>query len=690
MVSDWIEPPEHFTPKEISWLAFNARLLQEADSADVPLLERLKFLGIYSANLDEFFRVRVATLKRLALLGRRSRDLIRYDPAKILRAVVEETHRQHAEYSSLYDRLIAELREHRIHLVNEKELDPAQLAFTRRYFCEHVCARLSPVLLRQRAPLVVLKDRSNYLAVHLHDSRERHRDRHALLELPTEDLPRYVVLPERDGDRYVIYLDDIVRANLDQVFAIFPHDERFAYMVKFSRDAELDLDDDIDESYLSRISRSLKKRAQAKTVRFLYDATIPKELLELLLEKLEIQRDDSLLPGGRYHNRSDLIGFPRFDSYALCDPPARVLSHPQLDSARRILSAIAAEDLLVHMPYHNFDRVLAFLREAALDPRVQSIQIALYRVARNSAVVQALINAVRNGKEVTVIMELQARFDEAANLLWTKRLQEAGAHVLVGVPGLKVHAKICLVTRKERGELRRYAVIGTGNYNEVTARVFSDIHLMTADPDITAEVERVFTLIVRPYRKAEFKHLMVSPYNLRQRVMELLDREIDFARKGEDAWVEIKLNNLSDDEIVARLYTAAQAGVRLRLNIRGMFSVQPGIPGVSEGIEAIGLVDRFLEHARVLAFGNGGHPEVWIGSADWLPRNFEKRIEVMAPVRNERLRRLLLDVLAVQWRDNRRARILDAGLNNHYRLNGGPPLRAQEATYDVLEATAEA
>lgn len=686
MVSDWLESPAHFTPKEVSWLAFNARLLQEANSPDVPLLERLKFLGIYSANLDEFFRVRVATLKRLALLGRRSRSLIRYDPARVLQVVIAEAHRQHQEYSDLYDQVIAELGNHHIHLVNETQLDAEQFAFVRRYYREKVCDQLSPVLLRPRAQLVVLKDRSNYLAAWLRDSRGRQRDRYALIELPTDELPRFVVLPERAGERYVIYLDDVVRANLDQVFSIFPHDQRHAFMVKFCRDAELDLDDDIDESYLSRISRSLKKRAQAKTVRFLYDSTIHRELLDLLLEKLEIQRDDSLLPGGRYHNRSDLIDFPRFDHEQLCDSPAPVLPCPQLENAPRILAAIAAEDILVQVPYQGFDAVLACLREAALDPRVQSIQIALYRVARNSAVVRALINAVRNGKDVTVIMELQARFDEEANLLWTERLQEAGATVLVGVPGLKVHAKICLITRKEGGELRRYALIGTGNYNEVTARVFSDIHLMTADPELTAEVEQVFALIVRPYQKARFEHLLVSPYNLRDRVLALLDREIAFARAGVDAWAEIKLNNLADDQIVERLYAAAQAGVRLRLNVRGMFSVQPGIPGVSEGIEAIGLVDRFLEHARVLVFGNGGDPAVWIGSADWLPRNFDKRIEVMAPIRNPRLRRLLLDTLAIQWRDNCRARVLDAKLSNGYRRDGAEPLRAQEATYDLLRS----
>jgi len=675
-----------FTPKELSWLAFNARLLQEADDPSVPLLERLKFLGIYSNNLDEFYRVRVATLRRLARLGRKSRGLIRHDPAVVLEQVTTEARRQAQLYDTLYEKLILELARQGVRVVNESELDARQADFVAAFFRDKVRHRINPILLDKTTPLRPLQDRSIYLAVRLSYSRDDKPPLHALVEMPTDVLPRFVVLPPRGEDRCVIYLDDVVRANLAEIFAVFPHDVHEAWMVKFSRDADLDLDDDIHDSYLVRITRSLKKRGSGSAVRFIHDATIPEKLLSVLLDKLEIPRDESITPGARYHNRSDLMTFPQLGTTELTAARQAPLPHQDLPPGRSGFAALSERDVLLHFPYHPFDHVLDLLREAALDAKVQSIQIALYRVARHSAVVNALINALRNGKDVTVVMELQARFDEEANLHWTERLREEGARVFVNVPGLKVHAKTCLITRLERRRVRHYALIGTGNYNEDTARVYSDLMLMTADPDLTAEIAHLFDLIRRPYQAAEFRHLLVSPYNARQELTRRLEREIALGPRGR---LDVKLNNLSDDLMVAKLYEASRAGVPVRLLVRGMFSVRPGLPTVSEGIAAYGIVDRFLEHARIMIFGNDGDPEVWIGSADWLPRNFEKRIEVMAPVRDRRLRDQLLRLFELHASDTVKSRVLDADLRNAYRDGGAPRVRAQLGTYDLLRAAAK-
>ncbi|HPF34030.1 MAG TPA: polyphosphate kinase 1 [Candidatus Krumholzibacteria bacterium] len=672
-----------FIPKELSWLAFNARLLQEADDPDVPPLERLKFLGIYSNNLDEFYRVRVATLRRLARLGRKSRGLIRHDPAEVLERVQAEARRQADRFNALYGRILEDLATHGIHVVDESGLSKAQAEFVTAYFRDKVRHRINPILLTKTTALRPLQDRSIYLAVRLEDSTGEKPPLDILMEMPTDVLPRFVILPDRKQDRCVIYLDDVIRANLHEIFAMFPHDVRRAWMVKFSRDADLDLDDDIQESYMARITRSLKKRGHSSTVRFVHDATMPSDLLDVLLEKLEIPRDDSVHPGARYHNRSDLVKFPDLGVPGLTYAPIAPIPHPDLPAGRSGFEAMAERDILLHFPYHPYDHVLDVLREAALDARVTSIQIALYRVARHSAVVNALINALRNGKEVTVVMELQARFDEEANLHWTERLREEGARVFVDVPGLKVHAKACLITRLERRRMRRYAMIGTGNYNEDTARFYSDLTLMTADPDLTDEVAHMFDLIRRPYQASAFRHLVVSPYNAREEFTRRVEREIALGPRGR---LDVKLNNLSDDLMVAKLYEASRAGVPVRLLVRGMFSVRPGIAGVSENIRAGGLIDRYLEHARIIVFGNDGDPEVWIGSADWLPRNFEKRIEVMVPIREPRLRDLLLALFDLHDADTVKTRVLDADLRNSYREPRKPRVRAQEATYRLLRA----
>lgn len=674
-----------FTPKEVSWLAFNERLLQEAEDLSVPLIDRLKFLGIYSSNLDEFFRVRVATLRRLAGLGFRSREFIRHDPKQVLDQVMREAKRQHARYNALYEQLIVELGEHGIHMIDELAYDEQQASFVEAYFHKIVRHRLHPIMIRGRGDLPPLVDQAIYLAVRLSDSRGKRKPRYALMGIPTDVLNRFVVLPSRNEEHDLTYLDDVIRYNLGSVFSLFPHDTHDAYMVKFAKDAELDLDDDIQESYFSRISRSIKRRGFGSPVRFLYDGSMPDDMLDLLLTKLKIPRDESLTPGARYHHRSDLMNFPTVGKGSLASPERPAVAHPDLPTDGNYLRAVRRRDVLLHFPYHSFDHVLTLLREAALDPKVRSIQICLYRLARNSSVVNALINALRNGKQVTVVMELQARFDEEANLLWSARLREEGARVIMGVPGLKVHAKLILVTRRERGADRDYACIGTGNMNEDTGRVFSDFMLLTASEDVAGEIRAVFDQIRKPYRTGAFQHLLVSPYNLREGVVKKIDREIELAKAGRDAWMDVKLNNLSDEAVISRLYEASQAGVSIRLNIRGMYSIKAGVDGVSTNIQAMGIIDRFLEHSRVLVFGNDGNTEVWLGSADWLPRNFDKRIEVMVPLRNPKLVTQVRTIIEAHWRDNTKARILDPDLSNAFRRDDKPPFRVQDEIYDILD-----
>lgn len=675
---------DQFTPKELSWLSFNARLLQEASNPDVPPIERMKFLGIYSSNLDEFFRVRVATLRRLAALGSRSRGLVLHDPKEVLDQVLQGVRRQHKRYEALFHKAHADLAEHGIHVVDETGLDDEQSAFVTDYFRSTVRQRLHPIMVTRRSEMPDLRDRCIYMAVVLSDSAGKRKQRYALVEVPTDILPRFLVLPPRGDQQYVIYLDDVIRHNLSEVFSLFLHDVHEAYQVKISKDADLDLDDDLQESYMSRISRGLKRREKASPVWLVYDQTIPIEFLNLILRKLRIPLDGSLVPGGRYHNRSDLMGFPDLGVEGLTYRKYPTIPHPSLPEGGRYLRALRKRDVLLWVPYHDFSHVLTLLREAALDPKVSSIQVALYRVARHSSVVTALINALRNGKDVTVIMELQARFDEEANILWTERLREEGARVMVGVPGLKVHAKICLITRRERGKDRKYACIGTGNYNEDTARIFSDMMLMTADPALTEELDDVFRLIRKPYRPRTFENLLVSPVNMRSGITARIDKEVVAAQEGREAWIDVKMNNLSDDRIVAKLYEASAAGVRVRLNVRGMYSLKAGVPGMSENIEAMALIDRYLEHGRIIGFANDGDPEVWIGSADWLPRNFDKRIEVMTPIRDPGHKQLLCDMFELQWRDNRQARILDPELKNEFRPADEPAVRSQTDAYDLI------
>ncbi len=670
--------------KELSWLAFNGRVLQEASDASVPLLERLSFLGIFSSNLDEFFRVRVADLRRLEQFGAGARRLIGEDPSAVLKEIHEVVLKQQALFESTYRNILRELEQHGISIIRENELNPEQEAFIREFYQQRLRPTLIPLMINHLTEFPQLKDQAIYLAISLYSSKSR-RSEYALIEIPTDALSRFVILPKAGDRQYVILLDDVIRYCLKDIFSIFPFDQFEAYTIKLTRDAQLDLDDGLYGSYIEKISKGLKQRKSGAPVRFIYDNRIPRRMLKMLQRKMGLDTESRpFIPGGRYHNFKDFMGFPRIGPKKLSAAPLPPLAHRDIDGAATFFKAIRHRDVLVHYPYQTFDYLIEFLRQAAIDPKVRSIKMTLYRVARNSKIVNALINASRNGKKVTVVMELQARFDEADNVYWSERLQEEGVRVINGVPGLKVHAKLILISRVSHRKTVLYANIGTGNFNETTARIYTDDSLFTADERITGEVSRVFGFLENNYRRTSFKHLIVSPYDTRRKLTKLIDAEIKNAGKGRPAHVILKVNNLEDQGLIRKLYEASEAGVEVRLMVRGMFSLVPGVRHFSEHIEATAILDRFLEHSRVMAFANGGDEKLFIASGDWMERNVDHRVEVACPIYDPALKKQLRDVLDVVWQDNVKARVLDKDLRNQYRAGGGRRTRAQEAIYTYL------
>jgi polyphosphate kinase len=678
-----------YIPKEISWLSFNERVLQEAENKEVPLIERFKFLGIYSNNLDEYFRVRVATLRRLSQFGANSKDILGYSPKATLKKVQEIVLEQNAKFEKIYSGLLQELMKHRIHIINEKELNHEQAEFVREYFMKEVRNRLMPFMIEQNTKLPNLIDDAIYLSISLGKKGSQKR-RFALLEIPTEVLPRFLVLPEKDEEKYVIFLDDIIRFGLKDIFFIFDFDEISAYTIKLTKDAEFEIVDDISETYVEKISRSLQQRKHGTPVRFIYDRKMPGEMLKTLTKLLKFGPDDVIIPGERYHNFKDFMKFPYLGKKKFYYEPLKPVPHRDIQPGKSILSAINKKDIMLFFPYHPFDHFIDLLREASIDPYVVSIQITLYRLARNSSVINALMNAVRNSKKVTTVVELQARFDEEANILWANKLMEEGVKVIYGVPGLKVHAKLCLITRTKNDVTQRYAAIGTGNFNEDTARIYTDHLLLTSEKKITNEVFKAFNFFNVNYRKDNYYHLVLSPYLLRNKMTLLIDNEIKNAKAGKKACIYLKLNNITDFEIINQLYEASQAGVTIRMIIRGMFSIVTGIKNASDNIKAIGIVDRFLEHTRFMIFCNDGNEECYISSADLMTRNIEHRIEVTCPVFDKNIRNELKQIFEIQWSDNVKARKLDPALSNKFVKPGKKNIRSQEEVYNfILKASSK-
>jgi polyphosphate kinase len=673
-----------YIPKEISWLSFNERVLQEAENGDVPILDRLNFLGIYSNNLDEYFRVRVATLKRLSLFGSKSKSILGYSPKATLRKIHEIVLEQNERFEKTYDSLKKALRKHGINFVNEQQLSKEQAAFTRDYFYKEVRNRLMPLILHRSNGLPNLTDDAIYFAILLQNSATG-KKRYALLELPSSRIiPRFIQLPDKKGKKSVIFIDDVIRSELKDLFYIMDFDELSAYTIKLTRDAELDIADDISESYIDKLSKSLQQRKKGTAVRFVYDRSMPADFLKILTRELDLGTDDVVIPGDRYHNFKDFMRFIDISEEGLLYERLRPVRHRDIHFGKSILSVIRKKDILLYFPYNPFDHFIDLLREASIDPYVTSIQITLYRLARNSSVINALMNAARNGKTVTTVVELQARFDEEANILWGNKLLDEGVKVIYGVPGLKVHSKLCLITRIKNDVTQRYAAIGTGNFNEDTASIYTDHLLLTSNKKITNEVLKAFNFFVANYRKDKFYHMLVSPFGLRNKLVMLIENEIRNAKAGREAYILIKINNLTDADIINKLYKASSYGVKIKMVVRGMFSLVPGIKGISENIEAIGIVDRFLEHSRFLIFCNGGDELVYITSADLMPRNLDRRIEVTCPVFNPALKKEIKDVFDIQWKDNVKARVFDETQSNKCVSNSDTPYRSQTEVHRYI------
>ncbi len=674
---------KRYINRELSWLAFNDRVLQEAADPSVPLIERLRFLGIYSSNQDEFFRVRVATKRRVARLGKSELRGLESPPKKVLKKIQEIVVAQQAKFDNLYLEVIEGLKNTGIRVLNERELDDEHGAFVRRFFVESVRHQLFPLMLDKVKAFPTLRDTSIYLAIRLlHADSE---PRYSLIEIPVT-LPRFIELPAREDARCIILLDDVIRFSLANIFYMFEFASAEAYTIKFTRDAELDLDNDVSISLMAAVERSLKRRRVAEPLRLTYDAEMPPAFLAYLTKKMNLSQEDALIPGARYHNFKDFMGFPHLGRNDLLYPPLEPLPHPAFANQRTVFDTLRKQDVLLYVPYQSFTHILDCLREAAIDPNVTEICMTLYRVAKNSAIVRALINAARNGIAVTVVVEPQARFDEEANIAWGKRMQEEGVRVIFGVPNLKVHAKLTLITAQQGRRREAFAIVGTGNFNENTARVYSDVFLMTADIAVAREVRRVFTFFDNMYEPGKYRHLLLAPFYLRKRLNGLINREIRHAQAGKPAGLTFKLNNLVDRKIIKKLYEASQAGVKVRLMVRGICSLIPGLPKTSENIEVVSVVDRFLEHARIFSFTNAGHPQVYIGSADLMTRNLDYRVEALVALRDKNVRKQMLDMLKICWRDNVKARQIDATRKNPYRQRKPRTVavRSQTALYEYF------
>lgn len=681
LLADLDEPNSY--PRELSWLSFNARVLQEAQDKEVPLIQRVRYLGIFSNNLDEFFRVRVAEVRRLISLSSGKRH---QRAEKLLAAIQYRVLLLQQDFEVIYAKLLRELARKGVYLINETQLQDDQLAFVEAFFHSKVLPELEPILLRDDQPIPNLADESLYLAV---DIDTNSGPQYALLEVPTNRLGRFIEIPGRKGGkgRVFIVLDNIIRACLPQVFrGVFEIDAVSAYCFKFSRDAELEIDASINESLITKMASGLKQRRRADAVRFVFDEQIPKRMLDYLRKRFGFGRYDSMIPGARYHNSKDFMSFPNAGSKTLEFKPLPTIPVDRLDTEGSIFTAIREQDVFLYYPYHPFDYLLDVLKTAALDPNVVAIRICLYRVAKNSRVVDALVNAKDNGKAVQVVVELAARFDEQANIAWAQRLTDAGIEVIFGIPGLKVHSKLFLIERRESQKLCYYSHIGTGNFNENTARLYTDFSLLTFDQSIGRDVAKVFDFLKYNYRRPEYEQLLVSPHSSRPGLMAMIDREIKHARDGYRAEIILKCNNIVDPQFSSKLYEASQAGVEIRLIVRGMCSLTPGVPGLSENIQAISIVDRYLEHARVYVFHNRGRPDYYFGSADLMMRNIDFRVEVLCPLRDPEAQKTVQDILDQQWHDNVKARQINIEQDNAPLLPAkhSGKLHAQETIYRYL------
>ena len=691
-----------YIDREKSWLAFNARVLQEAADESVPLLERLRFIGIFSNNLDEFFRVRFAAIRRLSLSGLTGEKILGGISAQqLVKDITKIVIKQQTESLQVLQQIENELVKQNIIIINENQISDEHVNFIKDFFIQKISPELVTIILNDLAEFPLLKDTSGYLAIKLvMKSKQKNTTigfvkaksevRYAIIEIP-KNTNRIVQLPIKDGKQYLIMLDDLIRYNLSSIFNIFEYESISAHMIKITRDAQLDIDSDMSKSMLEKIATSVKERRIGEPVRFVYDKSIGKDTLKFFLSKMGIDVTDGVIPGGRYHNRRDYMNFPNLGRFDLLYPPRIPLPVEGLSLDGSILSKIAEKDYLINAPFQSFSYLIKFLREAALDPKVTSIKITLYRLAKNSQIISSLINAAKNGKKVTVQIELQARFDEASNISYAEQMQQEGIELIFGIKGLKVHSKICLVERIEEGKLKRYGFISTGNFNENTANIYTDLTLFTSHQQILKDVSRIFDFFDVNYRLHRYKHLIVSPHYTRSKLYKLIEREIDNANLGLPAYINLKMNSISDFSMIEKLYDASNAGVKIKLQVRGVCSLIPGVKGMSENIEAVSIVDYFLEHSRSFIFCNNNDLEVYISSADFMSRNLDGRVEVTCPIYDESIKKQIIDTFNLSWKGNVKARYHSEKFENKYRVRaeGEPIFRAQHETYNYYKERLE-
>lgn len=680
-----------YIDREKSWLTFNARVLQEANDANVPLLDRFRFLGIFSNNLDEFFRVRYAAIRRMSLESAESEKILGVKAEELLKEITEIVIEQQSESLRILNEIEKKLELENIFIINENDISKEQEKFIHDYFIQKVSPALVTIMLNDLEEFPLLKDTSGYLAVKLVMKgselfNEKAKEiRYAVVEIPNT-INRFVVLPSSSEKQYIILLDDVIRYNLNNIFNIFDYESISAHMIKITRDAQLEFDSDLSKSLIEKISSSVKDRRVGEPVRFVYDQAIGKDTLEFFLRGMRIDSSDSIIPGGRYHNRRDYMSFPNLGRYDLLYRENVPLPISGLSLEGSILEKIKKKDYLLYAPYQSFSYIIKFLREAALDPKVASIKITLYRLAKNSQIVSSLINAAKNGKKVTVQIELQARFDEESNISYSEQMQTEGIELIFGVKGLKVHSKICVIERIEEGKVKRYGLISTGNFNENSAKIYTDVTLFTSNTEILKDASKIFDFFDVNYRVHRYKHLIVSPHYTRGKFNKLIEREISNALLGKEAFIKLKMNSISDFKMTDKLYEASNAGVKIQLIIRGICCLIPGIKGLSENIEAISIVDNYLEHARVYIFANGGDPDVFISSADFMTRNLDARVEVTCPIYDEDIKKELIETFEIGWKANVKARIHSNDLANNYRRRGDEkPFRAQLEMYNYYQ-----
>jgi len=683
----------HFNPRDITWLAFNERVLQEAMDENVPLHLRIRFLGIFSNNLDEFFRVRVAGLKRaMDFKEKVIAESFYQPPSKILQRINEIVIRQQQNFDKTWKKIQGEMADHNVSIKTSKNLTAKQKEFVRNYFDEVVESNVIPILLHENTPMPYYRDKSLYLGVAMRKKDWQYSSNYAIIEIPSRFVGRFVLLPTEDPEeKNVMLLEDVITFNLPHIFSYFGYDEFAANAFKVTKDAELDLDNDIRTNFAEKIEKGLKNRRKGKPTRFVFDKDMDKALLEMLIRKLNLTKKDSIIPGGKIHNFKHFMDFP--DVFEKYERPVERTSftHPAFEHGERVTDVILKHDVLLTFPYHKYNPVIDLLREAAMDPDVKSIQITAYRLASSSKIINALIYAARNGKEVTVMLELQARFDEESNLKWKEMLEPEGINVLVGIPDKKVHAKLCIIKKRSHNKTLQYGFVSTGNFNEKTARIYGDHLLMTADRHIMADINKIFNVLKKPKDEDYLtvlktcKNLLVCPQFMREKIVHHIDREIEEAKAGRKAEMIIKANSVSDRALIEKLYAAAEAGVVIRMIVRGIYCAV-NQKEFKEKIKAISIVDEYLEHARVMYFYNKGAEDIYISSADWMTRNLDYRIEAAAKITDKNLKKELKDILDIQLRDNVKARILDKKLGNEYISNDKEECRSQLETYRYLKA----